>query len=123
MEPQEINEKIRYELQAAKDWIGRLSQDEDLSRRAWKISMGIDNCAKAAREFSEGLCDIGKPYDLMQAVIGRMSLVPQGEKTSHIIFKAVGHTNNAMLLLPGIGHDVFRKTGEWVEPVECMGGN
>jgi hypothetical protein len=49
--------------------------------------------------------------------------LPQSAETSQIVWDIVDCISQASILLTTLRHDVFRKTGEWVEPVECMGGN
>ena len=67
--------------------------------------------------------NITKVYDELQKAVDEMCLLPQCGDTSRRIMKTVNHINAAMLLLTPLRHDVFRKTGEWIEPVECLNGN
>ena len=66
---------------------------------------------------------ITKITDELQAAINEICLLDQSAATSKRVAKAVQHISIARLRLIELRHDVFRKTGEWIEPVECLNGN
>ena len=66
---------------------------------------------------------ITKIYKKHEEAIRIMCRAPQNAEMSQIVWDAVECISQASILLTTLRHDVFRKTGEWIEPVECMGGN
>ena len=62
--------------------------------------------------------NITEIHNALQQAINEICLLPQSEATSKHILKAANYINTAMLRLPTIRHDEFRKLETWIEPIE-----